>query len=55
MPIPLHYQTNKNSKIMAEVIISVGAVLVKGLAIGVIVASCVAIYLVESRGVAKGA
>ena len=55
MPIPLHYQINKNSKIMAELIISVGAVLVKGLAVCLMLASCAAIYLVESRGVAKGA
>jgi hypothetical protein len=40
---------------MAEVIITLGAFLAKGLAIGVIVASCAAIYLLESRSVAKEA
>ncbi len=34
---------------MAEMIISIGAVLAKGLAVCVMLAGCVAIYLVESR------
>ena len=34
---------------MAEMIISIGAVLTKGLAICLMLASCAAIYLVESR------
>jgi len=34
---------------MAEMIISIGAVLAKGMAICLMLAGCVAIYLVESR------
>ena len=34
---------------MAEMIISIGAVLAKGMAVCLMLASCAAIYLVESR------
>ncbi len=34
---------------MAEMILTVGAVLAKGLAVCLMLASCAAIYLVESR------
>ncbi len=34
---------------MAEMILTVGAVLTKGLAVCLMLASCAAIYLVESR------
>ena len=38
---------------MMDFLIWAGEILAKGLAIGVIVASCAAIYLLESRSVAK--
>jgi hypothetical protein len=40
---------------MMDFLILAGGVLAKSLAIGVIVASCVAIYLLESRSVAEEA
>lgn len=43
--------TIKNNRTMAEMIFTVGAVLAKGLAVCLMLASCAAIYLVESRRV----
>jgi hypothetical protein len=40
---------------MAEVIITLGAVLAKGLAVCLMLASCAAIYLIESRNVVEEA
>ena len=38
-----------------DILILAGGILAKGLAIGVIVASCAAIYLLESRTIAEEA
>ena len=52
--LPLHHKQEKRV-IMMDVLIFVGGVLAKGLAVGVMLMSCVAIYMVESRRVGEEA